>query len=465
MSFWNALFDNKTYSFEQAFPGARDCTGDRMKAAIKEWFALYFGGEAQEKEDPCQQLPYTVVSKLYRTTFAEYELAVTGSKADFFAEAVLPGLEAVRKQAVQLALIGGEAWLKPMPLPEEKRFVFLPIRRDCAVVLARAAGGEVTDLGSAEVTRVGTKIYTLLERRQASAQGVVITSKLFLSYDGTALGREVGLSALDKYAQLQPVNTLPGVEGIGLARIAVPIENCVDGSSDPVSVYAAAVGLIHNINRNEWQLNREFEKGASRIIASGDMMTKDRDGKQKLDEELFIAVDDDPEAVGITIFSPALREQSFLARKAEYLRNLETVMGIKRGLLGEVEAVQRTATEVTSSQGDYSLTLADLQGMWEATARQALRLCDQLSRAYKLCGPELFDQQRDISISWGNGILYDKDKDWAETMQLVSAGMLRPEIALAWRYDLPWKEEADLKKVRALYMPEPLDEEEPPEKE
>lgn len=454
MGLWNALFDNRIYSFEQAFPGARDCTSGAMKAAIQEWFALYFGGVPQEKEDPCQQLPYTVVSKLYRTAFAEYELAVTGGKAGFFAAAVLPELEAARKRAVQLALIGGEAWLKPVPAPGQKKFLFLPMRRDCVVVLARAPGGEATALGSAEVTRESGRVYTLLERRQATPQGMVIESKLFCSRDSASLGVQVPLAALEKYAALQPESTLPGVEGVGLARLAVPMENCVDGGEDPVSVYAAAVGLIHNINRNEWQLNREFEKGASRIIASADMLTRDRNGRAQFDDELFAGIDDDPEAVGVTIFSPALREKSFLARKAEYLRNLETVIGIKRGLLGEVEAAQRTATEVTSSQGDYSLTLADLQGMWEAAARQALRLCDQLGRVYKLCGPEPFDAQKEVSIGWGNGILYDKDKDWAETMALVSAGMLRPEIALAWRYDLPWKTARDLQKVRKLYMPE-----------
>ncbi|WP_418668402.1 hypothetical protein [Allofournierella sp.] len=453
MGILHAMFSNDLYSFEQAFPGVRDCTSAAMKAAIGEWFGLYFGAEV-DKEDPCQQLPYTVVSKLCRTAFAEYELAVTGGKESFFTGAVLPWLDEARKRAVQLALIGGEAWLKPVPLNAEKRFAFLPMRRDCVVVIARAPGGEVTDLVSAETTKEGGKVYTLLERRRASARGAVIDSKLFCSADGASLGSQMPLATLAKYASLLPTNTLPGVEGIGLARLAVPMENCVDGSSDPVSVYAAAVGLIHNVNKNEWQLGREFEKGASRIIASADMMTKDKNGKARLDDELFAGIDDDPEAVGITIFSPALREQSFLARKAEYLRNLETVMGIKRGLLGEVEAAQRTATEVTSSQGDYSLTLADVQGMWESCARQALRLCDQLGRAYKLCGAEPFDPQKDVSISWGNGILYDKDKDWAETMALVSAGMLRPEIALAWRYDLPWKTPKDLEKVRALYMPE-----------
>ena len=59
----------------------------------------------------------------------------------------------------------------------------------------------------------------------------------------------------------------------------------------------------------------------------------------------------------------------------------------------------------------------------------------------------------DVIISWGNGILYDKDKTWADYLTMVSAGMLKPEIALAWYFDIPWKTDADLAKVRTDYMP------------
>jgi len=152
--------------------------------------------------------------------------------------------------------------------------------------------------------------------------------------------------------------------------------------------------------------------------------------------------------------APALRQESFLARKREYLRNVESLIGLKRGILGEVEAAQRTATEVTSSQGDYSLTIQDLQQMWEAAVRCTVVLCGKLGKLYRVPGAFEPDPERAVCIDWGNGVLYDKDKEWAETMQLVSAGMLKPEIALAWKYGLPWETASDLQKVREKYMPE-----------
>ena len=433
---------------EQAFPGAKDCTSAAMQAAVEDWFRLYFDDAVTEEEDPCQRLPVAIVGRLGRACFGEYE--ASGQKE--FAKAVLVGLEAVRKKAMQLALIGGESWLKPLPGPNG--FSFAVVRRDAVAVLGRDAQGDACDLVSAEVTRQNGKWYTLLERRTQTAKGVRIENRLFVSHSAGSLGSPTGLGALEKYAGLQPVLLLPGVNGLGLVPLRMSLENCVDGSSEPVSVYAAAAGLVHSINRNERQLSREFDNGQSRVFASADLLRR-RPGSNRaeLPAGLFVGLDDDPETTGLTVFSPALRQQSFLERKREYLRNLESMIGLKRGLLGEVEAAQRTATEVTSSQGDYALTIQDLQQMWETALRRALALCGQLGVLYRLPGAETLDGETDAAVEWGNGVLYDKDKAWAETMQLVSAGMLRPEIALAWKYDLPWQSEKDLQKVREMYMP------------
>ena len=434
---------------QRAFPNAKDCTGPSMKSAVKDWFRLYFDDTATEEEDPCQRLPVAIVGRLGRACFGEY----AASAQKDFAQAVLDGLETVRRKAMQLALIGGESWLKPLPGPNG--FSFAVMRRDAVAVLGRGADGEVTDLVSVEVTRQSGRWYTLLERRTQTAEGVRIENRLFSSHNADDLGSPVGLGALEKYAGLKPQLMLPGVSGLGLVPLRMSLENCVDGSSEPVSVYAAAAGLIHSINRNERQLAREFDNGQSRVFASADLLHR-RPGSSRaeLPPGLFVGLDDDPETTGLTVFSPALRQQSFLERKREYLRNLESLIGLKRGLLGEVEAAQRTATEVTSSQGDYALTIQDLQQMWETALRQTVFLCGQLGVLYRLPGAQTLDGEKDVAVEWGNGVLYDKDKAWAEAVQMVSAGMLRPEIALAWKYGLPWETEQDLQKVREKYMPD-----------
>ena len=415
----------KSY-LEQAF-GRGDVTSARMQAAIREWLNLYYGTQSPG-EDAADRLAVLVVSKLCRTVFAEYESRT--------AEALAPSLQAldaVRVQAMQYALVGGECLLKPVL--HGRGFDFVPIRRDCYAPLGRDAHGALTGVGTMEVLRHDGRGYLLLERRTAGADGLTIETRLF-ELAGEALGREVPLATLPATVQLQPSLLLPGVRGVGLAALRTPLLNCVDGGPDAVAVYAPAAGLMHSAARLEYQMRQEFENGASRVFASEDLLREDGYGRRTLQDDLFIGLPDDPANVGVTVYSPQLRVEQFLARKQDILRSCESLIGFKRGILSEVEAAERTATEITSSEGDYNLTIQELQAMWQNGAGQALELCAALGKVYGMPGLS-FDAGKDLTMDWGDGVLFDRTRTWNEYMSMVTSGLLRPELALAWYFDLP----------------------------
>lgn len=441
--------------YEAAFR-AVDITSAEMKTAIQTWHDLYFQAVSNEETDSCQKIPYTVVRKLTKTVFSEY----TSSSKDEFVSGVLDALNKKKEHALQMALIGGESGLKPVPT--NKGFRFSVVSRPNVMVFARDGDGDPTDIGTAEKSVNGRYYYTLLERRTVDAGGyLTIENKLYRSNSSESLGQNVPLTALPQYADFAEKYTFQKPVGsVGIAWLKTPIANCVDGSQGSVSVYAAAVGLIENINRNEAQINGEFERGKSRIIASADMLEFDDSGKRKkLSADVFTAVDEAPDEVGITIFSPAFREQSYLARKTEYLRNVENVIGLKRGLLSEVEAAERTATEVTSSEGDYNLTIIEFQQMWETAIREAVRLCGTLGQMYRVPGAHDVDDDS-IVVDWGDGVLFDEEKTWADYKDMVASGLLKPEIALGWKFNMPRDTPAQLKKIRGKYMPDAVEDEE-----
>lgn len=446
MSIITAL--RSAYSYEDAFR-AKDCTSQAMREAVREWFRLYYYREASEESDPCQQIAYTIVYKLAKTAFGEYKSA----SDDGFAKDVLDALDAVKKKAMQLALIGGEAWLKPVPVGS--RFSFSVVSRDNVLIFGRDARGVPTDIGAVEQTVEGRQWYTLLERRTADPSGrLTIRNRLYCSELPDTLGWPVPLATLNRYEALPEEYTFPEpLGGLGMARLITPLENCVDGSMDGVSIYAPAVGLIHNIDRNEALLNGEFERGQSRIIASADLLRKGKDGRRRLEDKLFVGIDDDPEAVGLTIFSPEIREKSFLARKQEYLRTAENIIGLKRGLLSEVEAAERTATEITSSKGEYAITITDIQAMWTEAVEEAAVLCGKLGQLYKVPGAREISPE-DVQISYGDGVLYDRNLTNQEMLAQVQAGLLAPERYLGWYYELPAETPEERAKIRADYMPQ-----------
>lgn len=430
----------KLLNYQQAF-GAWDKTTEPMREAIDKWFSLYYSTDVTDKADPCQRIPYTVVNKVVKAVFGEYSAGVS----DPFYAALLKKLDSHRREALELALVGGECYLKPCP--EEEGFSFTVIPRNNVLIFARNGAGEITDVGMVEKTVHDRYYYTLLERRTLDGSGcLTLQNRLFRSLNAQTLGTQVGLGTVDAYRELPEQYTYPEpLHSVGLVRVKTPMLNCVDGSLDGVSIYAAAVGLIENINRNEAQLCGEFDRGESRIITSRDLL--DRDGS--LSEHLFLGLDDDPEQVGFHIFSPQLREKSFLERKQEYLRNVESMIGLKRGMLADVNLALRTATEIAASEAEYNLTVIDFQRMWQSALEQVLQLCSKLAAIYGLSRSE----PPVLQVDWGNGVLYDEDKLWQQYLEMVNQGMLAPEVALGWRFNMPAETRQQRDAIRGKYMP------------
>jgi len=360
------LLQDIGHRYQDAF-GAEDVSSGPMKRGVLRWLQLYFG----DRED-CLRLPYTIVRKLARAALCEY-------KAGGFAKR-LPA-----KEALELALIAGESYLKPGEAGWQA------VSRGSILIFGRDSRGEPTDVGLIEKSQLGRQYFTLLERRTLDEKGLLtVTHRLFRANHRSELGREVPLKTHPLYA------TLPArfrwehsIGGVGLVRVRTPMTNCVDGSKEGVSIYAAAEPLLKAISENEMQLQGEFRRGQSRLVVSRDML---RDGQLK--DDLFVGLDESPESVGITVFSPELREEAYLNRQQAYLRAVENLIGLKRGLLSQVEAVDRTATEITSSEGEYMGLIKELQQMWEAAARSAAALQEALT-----------GEMQTVEIAWGDGIL------------------------------------------------------------
>lgn len=431
----------KLLEYQQAF-GAWDRTSESMRKAVSEWFRLYYCSGSDPQSDPCQRIAYSVVSKLVKAIFSEYR---TVCREPFYKD-LTQELAGCHRQAMELTLVGGESYLKPCIGKTGISLTVIP--RNRVLVFGRDPAGELTDVGTVEKSTQGTYYYTLLERRCLDEQGrLTIQNSLYRSLNAHTLGNRVPLHTLPCYSDLAESYTYPEpLGGVGLVRLRTPMLNCVDGSNEGVSVYAPAVDLIRNIDRNEAQLCGEFDRGESRIITSRDLLDENR----LLTDHLFIGLDEDPQQVGFHIFSPQLRQQSYLDRKQAYLRDVESVIGLKRGMLADVNTSIRTATEISASEGEFNLTVLDFQRMWEQAARQLFMLCRRLAKLY---GFGRFPEP-EVQMDWGNGVLFDEDKLWQEYRQMALDGLIAPEVALGWRFNMPAVTQADRAAIRSRYMPE-----------
>ena len=255
-----ALTDSRGIeNIEQAL-GMPDITSDAMRRAIDGWFDAWFSRVPPDEEDPCQRIPYAVVNKLGKAVFAEYDSSLqnTGTPKLQYLDRARQAFDAKKRELLQWCMVGGETWAKPVFAPDG--LTWQVIRRDAVLILGRAPDGRVTDLACCEKSVVADRqYYTLVERRTTGPDGrLTIENRLYQADNKATLGRRVPLQSLAQYERLADAYTYPApLDGLGLVALKMPTVNCVDGSPDGVAVYEPAMGLIHNINRNEYQLARE----------------------------------------------------------------------------------------------------------------------------------------------------------------------------------------------------------------
>jgi A118 family predicted phage portal protein len=443
MGLFNAVINgNSLDNIQEAFQDI-DTTSEAMKQSQLDCYNLFYG-EGDDRHDNSQKIAATIINKLVKATFSEYSHRAN----DDTITDLLDKIDVIKKRALQSVLLGGESFIKP--IIKDNSIDFIIIDRNCFIPLGRDASGKIIKVGLSEVTVKSGKYYTLIEERTAGDYLTVRYSLYYSDVKGT-LGRKVPLSSLSKYADLQEEIIIPIKDSLGLVQYKTPCLNCVDGSNDGTCIYAAAAHLIHNLNRNEMNLGDEFDLSQKRIIVSEDLFRPTEDGRRVLYDKIFTTVDRNTDDVGITEYSPEIREQSYLNYKRELLRNIENLIGLKHGLLADVSEEQKTATEITDSKGDYASTITEIEDMWTGTVRAAVELSEALSRIYNL-GIHEYDVD-DIFIDYGDGVLYNRDKTFNEMASMVSSGILDPVHFLGWYYEIDTSTPEGIEAAKAL-MPE-----------
>ena len=240
-----ALTNNAVENIEEAL-GMTDATSSAMKHAIAEWYAAWYGRAPTKTEDPCQRLPYAIVNKLCKATFGEYDSGLQhtdGAKGKYL-DRVRNTFDACKTSFMTQAMIGGEAWAKPVPMPDGQ-LMWQIVGRDSIIILGRDASGIPSDVALCEKSvSADHHFYTLVERRTSFAGRLTIQYRLYCSDNKSTLGRRVPLASLPQYERLEDEYTFAvPIDGVGMVFLRMPITNCVDGGADGVSSTSLQWGL------------------------------------------------------------------------------------------------------------------------------------------------------------------------------------------------------------------------------
>ena len=311
---------------------------------------------------------------------------------------------------LQRALAMGGMVIKPLN-ETQVQFVaanaFIPIEYD--------ADGRLLDVAFPEFKRIKGKFFTRLERHTLSGNALKITNRAFMSDSEKVLGRTVSLDTVDEWSDYAEEAIFP-VDRQIFGYFRTPNDNTVDGSLAGVSMFETALDKIKRADIQFGRLDYEFESAKRRIHADVSMVKRSDSGYEL--DEVYVNVNSDSDDF-YKEFSPALRQDGFIAGLEAYKREIEFDIGLSYGDLSQPQYVEKTATEVNVAKYRKRNTVNQIQGQLKACLDDLLYALAFFNRLTK--------SGYEFTCDFKDSILNDEQSEREEDRKDLANGTLRPE--------------------------------------
>lgn len=424
-----------------------------MTSALQTWSDLYTNNAKwlQAGKIKSLNLPAFISSELARQVTLEMQTTITGKTAGgdtatedgepietpraLYLGSEFKKLLVVLRQKLEQGCAAGGMIIKPYPADGH---LYFDISLDWDIYpLAFDNAGELQDVIIPDFYYDGRDYYTRLERHTRTGDDVTITNKAYKSGAKDVLGKEVPLTSVDRWADLEPEITVLNAEGQLFGWFKVPTANAVDlhtpmGSS----CFAKAIDLIKEADEQYSRLLWEFEGSELAIDIDYTAVKSAKDGKYqlpKLSDRLFRAVDLDRgngDSV-YNVFSPAIRDASLLNGLNSILQRIEDLCGISRGTISDANEIAKTATELTIQKQRSYATVADTQKALERCLLDVLRAMDKYCSLYGLAPEGLYD----ASFDWDDSILIDSETRMTQMLSLMNSGIISKSEFRQWYFN------------------------------
>ena len=408
------LFNNMKVNPEVA--EIENLSTDRMQQAITTWLNMYLG-EADWIDEEGQSLgiPTVISAEIARSVTLEMEMNITGETpmAEFIAAQMKPFLSNIRSK-VEYACATGGVIFKPYicdngvtietVLPNN----FYPTQFD--------GNGKITGGFFRFLYYKGKKVYKRFEKHEMLGGGKYrITNKAFVSSDENSLGDPCELSDVPDWADITPEVDLNYIKEPLYSYFRMPLGNTIDtGSPLGVAVFARAVNVIKEADKQYQRLIWEYKATEAAIDASDDAFDIDIDGKPVLPEGK----------------ERLYRINSLDSAKTGGSDLLEDLCCVARGTISDLNQDVKTATEITTTKQRTYSTISDIQQSLENALDNLVIAVEELAILYNLCPAGEYE----CAYVWDDSVIVDANTERMRDLQEVSQGLLSEyEYRMTWR--------------------------------
>lgn len=319
------------------------------------------------------------------------------------------------------------------------------IQADAFYPLAFDASGKITEAAFLQPHIEKDVIYYRLEYHKWQGNKVQIINKAFKSnqmlqnpdINGLDLGKEIPLTDVPEWANLQEDTTIQGVNKPLFAYFKMPEANTIDTTSPlGVSGFSRAVSLIKDADMQYSRLLWEYEAGEMAIDIDRDALTTEIDDKgndhthmNSLQKRLFRKVDLG-ESNTYQPFAPGLRDTNYTQGLNTILMRIEDVTGLSRGTISDAAAEARTATELKILKQRSFSANAEIQNALEDTLHDVIYIMNVYCDLYEVT-PE---GDYDVNFEWDDSIITDVDQELSKRITLMQNGLASKLETRMWYF-------------------------------
>lgn len=398
-----------------------------MKSATDIWWEAFRGAlPLPQTHRNFKPLPtaYTSTAYLAQLVTGEIKFEIADESLNAFVQKnLIPNLDRI----TQLTLVGGYTVIKPYITQTGEIFFDVGTSRDF-LPMALDENGHITEGVFFERIRYKGRIY---ERREHHTfiNGVHNVRNTAVLY-GTR--RTVPLTDIPRWAMLLPEGRIPSDIPM-IATFRTPYANNVDLDSElPVSIFANSIGTLHEIDTAHSEYLAEFRKMSAKVFADDTVMGRN----EGIPDDYFVKVDGDGKTAidqQIMVYSPQIREEAHRAAINSELRLYEVQIGVSSGTFSfDTNKGLVTATQVLSEDRTTYNTVCQIQKQLRPVLEALSRIVVTLARFYGIgC------EDGECAIEFGDSVFEDTGTEFNRRMQIVQAGLLKPEIFISWYFGVP----------------------------
>lgn len=389
-------------------------------------------------------LPYTVTGYMATLVTNEVDISCGSSpRAEYIQAQLERGLLPQLQSAMQLAGAGGHVAVRPFVSGSRICFDIVSAGRFFPTRFSQQREVEAGFVCDYYDGKEGSFVRVEQFDLDPEARALTVKNQVYRNGDGV-LGSQVPLQTVSRWAHLEPETRIANMTSPLLVLLTMPFPNTVDDASPlPVSLYANAMESMEEFDRTLTEFWYEIHSGKRKRIVERQAI-RPRGALPRPGELLpfvgwkddttdtYLVIDPEEQAKPFDDYSPQLRTEGYIKALDTALRMVENQCTISPGTFTvDYKTGAVTATQIISQDRTTYNTCAAIQqrGMASPLCR-LVELCDVLCDLYGLAPAG----QVAPTVTFGDSIFEDTDREFSRRLQLVSAGVEDPVRLRMWYY-------------------------------